>query len=55
MALLPVLPLQTSNEGEEAARDGLLQEIVIHRPQLPPEMVLVVLGQSWAMRRHRRC
>lgn len=43
MTLLPILLVQTSDKGQEAARDGLLQEILIHRPQLPTQVTLVVL------------
>jgi hypothetical protein len=51
MTLLPILPVQTSGEGQEPAGDGLLQEILIHPPQLPPEVMLVVLVQRGARRR----
>ncbi len=46
MALLPVVPRQASDEHEKVARNGLVQEPLVHGPELLPDVILVVPIQS---------
>src|SRR5918998_159288 len=52
IALLPILPFQASHEHEEVTRHGLLQELLVHGPELLPD---VVLGFSIQTRSVRPC
>ncbi len=55
IALLSILPFQASHEHEEVTWHGLLQELLVHGPELLPDVVLGLSIQNRSIRPWLSC